>query len=127
MGTGGPGQGPAGKSKGKLAMRRGTIVQVNLEDQSPPEFGKTRPAVILSNSEQNLLLPTVVVIPLSTRPPHIWPLRLAVPESAELRPSFAVIPGIRQINKHRILETHGQVPEDFMMDLESAVSAYLGD
>jgi mRNA interferase MazF len=108
-------------------MRRGTIVRVNLEDQSPPEFGKTRPAVILSNSEQNLLLPTVVVIPLSTRPPHIWPLRLAVPEINELRPSFAVIPGIRQINKLRILGTSGHLPEDFMSDLEAAAFAYLGD
>ncbi|MEX0324947.1 MAG: type II toxin-antitoxin system PemK/MazF family toxin [Puniceicoccaceae bacterium] len=108
-------------------MRRGTIIRVNLEDQSPPEFGKTRPAIILSNSEQNLLLPTVVVIPLSTRPPHIWPLRLAVPETGQLSPSFVVIPGIRQINKGRIMETIGHLPADFMADLEAAVSAYFGD
>jgi mRNA interferase MazF len=108
-------------------MKRGAIIWVNLEDQTPPEFGKTRPAIILSNSEQNLLLPTVVVVPLSTRPPYIWPLRLAVPESGELAQSFAVIPGIRQINKRRMEGTIGQLPHAFLEELESAVSTYLGE
>jgi mRNA-degrading endonuclease toxin of MazEF toxin-antitoxin module len=43
-------------------MTRGTIVWVNLEDADPPEMGKTRPGVVVSNSEQNSLLDTVVVV-----------------------------------------------------------------
>ncbi|KAB2647661.1 MAG: type II toxin-antitoxin system PemK/MazF family toxin [Verrucomicrobia bacterium] len=31
-------------------MKRGTVVWVNLSDAHPPEMGKLRPAVILSNS-----------------------------------------------------------------------------
>ena len=34
-------------------MKRGTIAWINLEPGSPPEFGKTRPALIVSNSSQN--------------------------------------------------------------------------
>ncbi len=32
-------------------MKRDTVVWVNLSDAHPPEMGKVRPAVILSNSE----------------------------------------------------------------------------
>ena len=51
-------------------MIRGSIHWVNLEDTHPPELGKTRPALVLSNTEQNAVLSTVVVVPISTRPPH---------------------------------------------------------
>lgn len=108
-------------------MRRGAIVRVNLEDCHPPELGKTRPAVVLSNDLANSALPTVVVIPLSSRPPAIWPLRLALPRMPGLLPSFAVVPGIRQISKVRILEHLGDAPPAFMEELQGAAAAYLGD
>jgi mRNA interferase MazF len=108
-------------------MKRGGIVRVNLEDGQPPEFGKSRPAVVVSNEEANAVLPTVVVVPLSTRPPEIWPLRLAVPPVAGLRNSHAVIPGIRQISKSRITGTLGEAPGTFLKSLQEAISAYLSD
>lgn len=69
-------------------MIRGSMYWINLEDSHPPEFGKTRPAVVLSNSEQNAILPTLVAIPLSSRPPEIWPLRLELPP----------LPGLKKIS-----------------------------
>jgi mRNA interferase MazF len=106
---------------------RGTICWVNLEDSHPPESGKTRPALVLSNSEQNAVLATVVVVPLSTKRPEIWPLRLALPPLPGLRKTFAVIPGIRQVSKTRLLNQAGLVPEEFLEALSEAVRAYLGD
>ena len=47
-------------------MTRGSVYWINLENQTPPEFGKIRPALIISNSEQNLMLSTLVVIPISS-------------------------------------------------------------
>jgi mRNA interferase MazF len=108
-------------------MNRGAIVWVNLEDGQPPEFGKTRPAVILSNDESNRLLPTVVMIPLSSRPPEIWPLRIRLPELRGLKESFAVVPGIRQISKERILEHIADAPADSLESLQAACFAYLSD
>lgn len=106
---------------------RGSIHWVNLEDAHPPEFGKTRPALVLSNTEQNAILKTVVVIPISTRPPHIWPLRLELPPLPKFKKSFAVIPGIRQVRKSRLVEEAGVVPEEFLEKIAEAVAAYLGD
>jgi mRNA-degrading endonuclease toxin of MazEF toxin-antitoxin module len=115
------------KTQGTQVVIRGSVHWVNLEDTHPPEFGKTRPALIVSNTEQNVILKTVVVIPISTRPPHIWPLRMQLPPLPKLKKSFAVIPGIRQISKSRLIEEVGVVSEEFMDSIADAVSAYLGD
>jgi hypothetical protein len=48
-------------------MKRGTIVWINLEDTAPPELGNTRPGILVSHTEQNHILPTVVIVPLSSR------------------------------------------------------------
>lgn len=106
-------------------MKRGSIVRVDLEDGQPPEFGKTRPAVVLSNDEANAVLSTVVVIPLSTRSPQIWPLRVKLPALRGLQNSFAVLPGIRQISKERIIEVITDLPSSDLQSLEEACSAYL--
>lgn len=107
-------------------MRRGTICWVNLEPSFPPEFGKTRPAIVVSNSEQNAVLETVVVLPLSNQPPEIWPLRLVV-KPAGKKPSFVVIPGIRQVNKARCLNVLGYATEAMMRAVDTALDAYLKD
>ena len=108
-------------------MTRGAIHWVNLEDAGPPELGKTRPAVVLSNSEQNAVLDTVVVVPLSTRAPAIWPLRIELPASGKRKRSFAVVPGIRQVDKRRLVGALGAAPQRFLEELTGAVIAYLSE
>src|SRR5262245_40622018 len=89
-----PGAGP------EAAVRRGTIYRIIPEPAAPPELGKVRPGLVVSNSEQNEHLDSVVVVPLSSRAPEIWPLRLHV-DVQGLKTSYAVIPGIRQVSKAR--------------------------
>ncbi len=108
-------------------MRRGTVIWVNLEDARPPELGKTRPAVIVSNTGSNSALATVVVVPLSSRAPAIWPFRVAVPAIGKLKRSFAITPGIRQVANGRLLRTEGVVPQLVMDELTAAIEAYLRD
>lgn len=107
-------------------MRRVTIVWLNLEDAFPPELGKTRPAIIISNSEQNAILDTLVAVPLSTQPPHLWPLRLKYGKIGN-KMNFAVIPGIRQVKKTRVLRSIATASDDFLRLLDDAVLAYLSD
>lgn len=107
-------------------MRRGTIAWVNLSDASPPETGKIRPGLIVSNSDQNAILQTVVIVPLSTQSGEMWPLRLRI-ETAKKKPSFAVIPGIRQVSKARLLDTIAFATDHFLEQLSEALAAYLGD
>jgi mRNA-degrading endonuclease toxin of MazEF toxin-antitoxin module len=113
-------------SEAQAQVRRGTIAWVNLADTAPPEMGKTRPGIIVSNTEQNAILQTVVIIPLSSQPGELWPLRLKVIASKN-KPSFAVVPGIRQVSKARLLETIGFAPDECLEHLSEALAIYLGD
>lgn len=108
-------------------MTRGTVVWVDLSDATPPELAKRRPAVIVSNSAQNLALDSVVGIPLSSRPPEISPLRVRVRPTGARTPSFAVVPGIRQLKKSRILGTIGRLDATQMAGLDRAIRDYLTD
>ena len=107
-------------------MKRGSLYWINLEPSIPPEFGKVRPGLIISNSEQNILLPTVIIIPISSQSPEIWPLRLGF-KMAKNKESFLVLPGIRQVNKTRLHEMVGLAPESLMQRLDDALLAYLND
>jgi mRNA interferase MazF len=107
-------------------MRRGSIYWINLEPAAPPELGKVRPALVVSNSIQNEQLDSIVVVPLSSRPPELWPLRLRV-EGAGLKTSYAVIPGIRQVSKARLQEVIAQAPPALMERMSEALALYLGD
>ena len=108
-------------------MNRGSVVWVDLSDASPPEMGKRRPAVIVSNTVQNQVLDTVVAVPLSSQPPEILPLRLRLAVAALKRTSFAVIPGLRQIKKSRIMGSAGRVAAKDLERVERAIRDYLSD
>ena len=82
-------------------MKRGRAYGINLEPSSPPERGKVRPGIVVSNSIQNERLDSVVIVPLSSRAPEIWPLRFRL-ELPGMNASYAVIPGIRQMSKSRL-------------------------
>jgi len=107
-------------------VRRGSVYWINLEPASPPELGKVRPAIVVSNTVHNERLDSVVVVPLSSRAPEIWPLRLEI-QIRGLRESYAVVPGIRQVSKARLHELAAQAPGIAIKRLEAALAAYLGD
>lgn len=107
-------------------MKRGTILWINLEPFRPPEFGKTRPGIIVSNTEQNIRLSTVVILPLSSQAPEIWPLRIGM-KMPDGRASYVVVPGIRQVDKQRLLETITLAPTPILEKIDEALAVYLRD
>ena len=105
-------------------MKRGTVVGVDLSDSSAPEMGKVRPAVVVSGSVHNETLNTVVVVPTSSVPPEIPPLRIIVGEFAGKK-SYAVVPGVRQVRKGRLRAILGEVSVERMAALDACLHAYL--
>ena len=106
-------------------MKRGSVYWINLEPSKAPEFGKVRPCLIVSNSEQNLHIPTLVVIPLSSKAPEIWPLRLKI--TFNKKNSYAVMPGIRQVSKQRLADRIGVLSGEEIQRVDEALRAYLSD
>lgn len=125
MGAGGSGRASRAE-EGKEKLKRGSLYWVNLEPSEPPEFGKMRPGIVVSNSDQNLSLPTVVIVPVSSQAPEIWPLRLKF-KGRKGRDSFAVIPGIRQVHKKRLHQMIGMVESNLLERLDEALKIYLSD
>jgi len=105
-------------------MKRGTVIWVDLSDVSPPEMGKVRPGIVVSNTEQNAVLSTVVVVPTSSLAPEIIPLRLAVGKFAG-QDSLAIIPGIRQVRKSRLRNTLGVLSPVKLARLDECINTYL--
>lgn len=105
-------------------MKRGTVVWVDLSDSSPPEMGKVRPAIVVSGEAHNASLQTVAVVPTSSQPPEIWPLRLEVGEFAG-KQSFAIIPGIRQVRNGRLRGELGRLTAEKLRALDECLLAYL--
>jgi mRNA-degrading endonuclease toxin of MazEF toxin-antitoxin module len=60
-------------------------------------------------------------------PPAIPPLRIRVQPPKSKIPGFAVIPGIRQIKKSRILRVVGRIPPAEMAAIDVAIGEYLAD
>ena len=107
-------------------MTRGSLYWINLGTSSPPEFGKTRPGLIVSNTVHNEVLDSVVVVPLSTIPGEIWPLRVRA-DAVRGNPSFAVVPGVRQVSKSRLADYIGAATTPLMERMDRALALYLGD
>lgn len=107
-------------------VKRGSVWWINLEPASPPEMGTVRPGVVVSNTAQNERLDSVVVVPLSSRAPEIWPLRVGLDVDG-LDPSFAVVPGLRQVAKGRLQEPIGQASPLIVRRLGEAIALYLGE
>lgn len=110
-------------------MERGSVYWVNLSEARPPEMGKIRPAVLMSNSADNLRLASVVVVPLSSKPPAAWPFRIELslrfPKSKSQ--SFAIIPAIRQVAKRRLEHRIGALNASELRNLSEAIDVYLHD
>ena len=107
-------------------MTRGSLYWINLGASSPPEFGKTRPGLVVSNTVHNEILDSVVVAPLSTIPGEIWPLRVQA-DAVRGKPSFVVLPGIRQVAKSRLADYIGAASAPLMQRFDRALALYLGD
>ncbi|MBL7685606.1 MAG: type II toxin-antitoxin system PemK/MazF family toxin [Deltaproteobacteria bacterium] len=108
-------------------MKRGSIYWVNLEPSIKPELGKTRPCLVVSNTEQNHRLSTLIIVPLSSQAPEIWPLRIEISSSSLKKKSYAVIPGMRQVSKWRMHEFIETISLDVLENVDSAISNYLKD
>ena len=105
---------------------RGSLFWINLGATSPPEFGRTRPGLVVSGTAHNEVLDSVVVVPLSTIGDEIWPLRVKT-HDVNGSTAFAVLPGIRQVSKARMAGFIGVASSRFMHRLDAALALYLGD
>lgn len=89
-----------------MELNRGDIVIVNLYPKKGDEVGKIRPAVIVSGDDENAILDTVMLMPLSTDLiDNMLPYRMKILKRDGLKEdSDILINQIRTLSKTRIKE-----------------------
>ena len=89
-----------------MELNRGDIVIVNLYPKKGDEVGKIRPAGIISGDDENAILDTVILMPLSTdRIDNMTPYRMRIVAREGLKEdSDILINQIRALSKARIKE-----------------------
>jgi len=89
-----------------MRLNRGDICLVNFNPVKGGEIGKLRPAIVLSDKEDNEILKTVIVVPLSTIiEKDALPYRLLITARDKLEKDCdACIYEIRALSKTRVKE-----------------------
>ncbi len=89
-----------------MEYNRGDIVIVNLYPKKGDEVGKIRPAVIISGNDENAILDTLILMPLSTDLiDNMNPYRMRIAKREGLKEdSDILINQIRTLSKTRIKE-----------------------
>ena len=94
-----------------MELNRGDIVVVNLYPKKGDEVGKIRPAVIISGEDENSILDTVILMPLSADLiDDMFPYRIRIKKRDDLKQdSDILINQIRTLSKIRIKEKIGKL------------------
>ncbi len=97
-----------------MELNRGDIVTVNLNPKKGDEVGKIRPAVIISGNDENAILDTVILMPLSTDLiDDMLPYRMRILKRENLsQDSDLLINQIRTLSKQRIGEKIAKLTND---------------
>ena len=87
-----------------MDYKRGDIVTINFNPKKGDEVGKIRPALIISGDDENKILDTIIVMPLSTKLlDGMEPYRLRILKREGLyADSDVLINHIRTISRKRV-------------------------
>ena len=108
-----------------MTPHRFDIVLVNLDPVIGSEMAKKRPAVVVSASEMNAALDTVVVCPLTTKLHPGWRSRVQI-TSVGKRAEIAV-DQIRAVSKRRIVRRLRKITAKSAAELQRTISEMYGE
>lgn len=111
-----------------MELCRGDIYLVDFNPARGGEIGKLRPAIIISQKEDNEILDTVIVIPLSTViEPDTKPYRYHIKAQGKLqKDSDACIYEIRALSKTRIKEKLLSLDEATLNEIQNCLCEVVG-
>jgi len=111
-----------------MELDRGDICLVNFNPDKGGEMGKLRPAIVMSSLEENTVLDTAIVIPLSTYiEVDALPYRFYITKRDKLmQDSDACIYEIRALSKMRVKEKLSVLSTDEVSTIQKALCEILG-
>ena len=113
----------------RKAIRRGALFYADLNPVVGSEQGGTRPILILQNDVGNYFSPTVVAAAITSRqdknrlPTHIG---VRANRCGLAKDSIVLTEQIRTLDKRRLRERAGRIPEDDMRRVDEALGVSMG-
>ncbi len=106
-----------------MEFNRGDIFLTNFNPAKDGEIGKLRPAIVISEKDDNEILDTVIVIPLSTViEPDSLPYRFLITKRDKLeRDCDACIYEIRALSKTRLKERLSSISESELETIQRSI------
>jgi len=97
-----------------MDLNRCDIVGINLNPKKGDEIGKIRPCIVISDDDENKILDTIIVMPLSTQLiDDMLPYRLRLLKRDKLKKdSDILINHIRTISKKRVTSKIAKITND---------------
>jgi mRNA interferase MazF len=113
-------------------VRRGEIVQVNLDPALGSEARKIRPAVVVSNDAANAAATrlgrgVITVVPVTSSTGRVYPFQVLLParQTGLPRDSKAQAEQVRSIAVERVSKRVGRLPAPLIAELDHALRVHL--
>ena len=108
--------------------QRGEIWLVSLEPVTGHEIGKTRPALVISNDQNNQFADTVTVLPITSKTGKIYPFETPLLKEEGWIPVDSKVKSnqIRTIDKKRLVKLLSSVSQEKLKQVEQSLLIHLG-
>jgi mRNA interferase MazF len=104
-------------------IKRGDIYRVVLDPAVGREIKKTRRCVVISNNQQNLHSPLLIIIPTTSDMDKLYSWEVVI--HSEGKDRKILTDQIRSVDRKRIREYKGQVSYETLTKIEKALSVVL--
>ena len=110
------------------ALKRGQVVWVDLDPALGSEASGRRPALVVSSDENNAVMPTLTVAPLTLIVKRIYPFEVFIDadEFGLPKDSKVQLQQIRTLSRERIVEQIGLASVTTMLLVDQALKLHLG-
>ena len=108
--------------------KRGEIWLISLEPVIGSEIGKTRPALVISNDQNNQFADTVTVLPITSKTEKIYPFENLLTKEECGMPVDSKVKSnqIRTIDKRRLVKLLNSISQNKLKQVEQSLLIHLG-
>lgn len=108
--------------------KRGEIYLVSLGPVGGSEIGKARPALVISNNQNNQFADTVTVLPLTSKVGKVYPFEVFLPKEKSGLPQDSKVKSnqIRTVDKRRLIKLLSFLSSEKVKEVEHSLLIHLG-
>ena len=104
-------------------MRKYDLVTINLDPTVGHEIKKTRPCLVISPDEMNVVLGTIIIVPLTSAVRNL-PTRILIKATAQsglTNDSYAVLDQVKTVDKSRVIKQIGTISAEERLAITDAL------